>query len=98
MNLIKCALFNFLNNVEGWKTKCKNLHWSAKEKIFMYILDEFLGVLNEYQDGLKGFMGIDGKFEPDILKGNPCCFDPYLLQNELKTLSFYNKIPRRSYL
>ena len=22
----------FLNKLEGWKTKCKNLHWSAPKK------------------------------------------------------------------
>ena len=55
-------------------------HWSAKRKKYSCIFQmNFLGVLNEYQDGLaEGFMGIDGKFEPDILKGNPCySFDPY---------------------
>ena len=23
---------NFLNQLEGWKTKCKNLHWAAPKK------------------------------------------------------------------
>ena len=23
---------NFLNRLEGWKTKCKNLHWAAPKK------------------------------------------------------------------
>lgn len=93
----KMCIIQFLNNIEGWKTKCKNLHWSAKRKNIHVYLDEFLNVLNEYQDGLaEGFMGIDGKFEPDILKGNPCySFDPYtfIVEVRVKTLEFYNKIP-----
>lgn len=32
---------NFLNQLEGWKTKCKNLHWAAPKKIYMYILMNF---------------------------------------------------------
>ena len=23
---------DFLNQIEGWKTKCKNLHWAAPKK------------------------------------------------------------------
>lgn len=22
---------NYINKLEGWKTKCKNLHWSASD-------------------------------------------------------------------
>lgn len=33
---------NFLNQLEGWKTKCKNLHWAAPKKNIHVYLDEFL--------------------------------------------------------
>ena len=36
---------NFLNRLEGWKTKCKNLHWSAPKKNIHVYLDEFLEIL-----------------------------------------------------
>ena len=29
---------SFLNQLEGWKTKCKNLHWAApKKNIHVYL-------------------------------------------------------------
>lgn len=43
---------NFLNQLEGWKTKCKNLHWAAPKKNIHVYLDEFLGILSDYQDSL----------------------------------------------
>lgn len=39
---------NFLNRLEGWKTKCKNLHWAAPKKNIHVYLDEFLEILSEY--------------------------------------------------
>ena len=30
---------NFLNQLEGWKTKCKNLHWAAPKKNIHVYLD-----------------------------------------------------------
>ena len=33
-NIAPSELFiSFLNRLEGWKTKCKNLHWAAPIKI-----------------------------------------------------------------
>lgn len=43
---------NFLNRLEGWKTKCKNLHWAAPKKNIHVYLDEFLEILSKYQDSL----------------------------------------------
>ena len=43
---------NFLNRLEGWKTKCKNLHWAAPKKNIHVYLDEFLEILSDYQDSL----------------------------------------------
>ena len=34
---------SFINRLEGWKTKCKNLHWAApKKNIHIYIWMTFL--------------------------------------------------------
>ena len=43
---------SFLNRLEGWKTKCKNLHWAAPKKNIHVYLDEFLSILSDYQDSL----------------------------------------------
>ena len=43
---------SFINLLEGWKTKCKNLHWAAPKKNIHVYLDEFLGIISDYQDGL----------------------------------------------
>ena len=43
---------SFLNRLEGWKTKCKNLHWAAPKKNIHVYLDEFLSILSGYQDSL----------------------------------------------
>lgn len=89
---------DFLNQVEGWKTKCKNLHWSAPRKNIHVYLDDFATVLSDYQDGLaEGFMGIHGKLKPNILKGMGC---DHMEANEFikdvinKTIIFYSKIPQ----
>lgn len=39
---------DFLNQIEGWKTKCKNLHWAAPKKNIHVYLDEFLEILSDY--------------------------------------------------
>lgn len=89
---------NFLNQIEGWKTKCKNLHWAAPKKNIHVYLDEFLDVLNGYQDGLaEGYMGIEGKMQPNVIKGIPCdCLNANDFINVVRanTLIFYKKIPQ----
>lgn len=88
----------FLNRLEGWKTKCKNLHWSAYRKNIHEYLDDFLNILSEYQDGLaEGYMGIEGKLQPDVIKGivsnviNP---KDFILEVREYTTVFYEKIPQ----
>lgn len=89
---------NFLNRLEGWKTKCKNLHWAAPKKNIHVYLDEFLEVLSDYQDGLaEGYMGVLGRMQPNVIKGIPSdTLDAYAFIAEVKamTLSFYDKIPQ----
>ena len=88
---------NFLNQLEGWKTKCKNLHWAAPKKNIHVYLDDFLGVLSDYQDGLaEGYMGILGKMQPNAIKGVPSdalnAID-FLEEVKAATLDFYKSIP-----
>lgn len=87
----------FINLLEGWKTKCKNLHWSAPKKNIHVYLDEFLDILSDYQDNLaEGYMGILGKMAPNTIKGIPSdTLNAYDFIAEVKagTLSFYDKIP-----
>lgn len=91
---------NFLNQLEGWKTKCKNLHWAAPKKNIHVYLDEFLDILSDYQDGLaEGYMGILGKMQPNVIKGTPSnALNAIDFIEEVKegTLSFYNKIPQET--
>ena len=89
---------SFLNQLEGWKTKCKNLHWAAPKKNIHVYLDEFLDILSDYQDSLaEGYMGILGKMQPNAIKGVPSeALNAYefIAEVKAKTLAFYDKIPQ----
>ena len=89
---------NFLNQLEGWKTKCKNLHWAAPKKNIHVYLDEFLVILSDYQDGLaEGYMGILGQMQPNVIKGtasNTLNAIDFIEEVKVGTLSFYDKIPQ----
>ena len=88
---------NFINKLEGWKTKCKNLHWAAPKKNIHEYLDDFLGLLSDYQDGLaEGYMGILGKMQPNAIKGIASdTLNAMDLLNEVieNTIKFYENIP-----
>ena len=88
---------NFINKLEGFKTKCKNLHWSAPKKNIHVYLDEFLGVLSDYQDGLaEEYQGLLGHMQPNVIKGTPCdCLNAIDFINEVKsnTYKYYDNIP-----
>lgn len=89
---------SFLNQLEGWKTKCKNLHWAAPKKNIHVYLDEFLDILSDYQDGLaEGYMGVLGEMRPNVIKGTASdALNAMDFIEEVKagTLSFYDKIPQ----
>lgn len=91
---------SFLNQLEGWKTKCKNLHWAAPKKNIHVYLDEFLDILSDYQDGLaEGYMGILGKMQPNVIKGIPSetlNATDFIEEVKIGTLSFYSKIPQET--
>lgn len=88
---------NFLNQLEGWKTKCKNLHWAAPKKNIHVYLDEFLGILSDYQDSLaEEYQGLLGHMQPNVIKGiesNTLNAIDFIKEVKSKTEEFYNKIP-----
>lgn len=89
---------DFLNKLEGWKTKCKNLHWAAPKKNIHVYLDDFLEILSDYQDGLaEGYMGILGKMQPNVIKGTPSealnAFD-FISEVKYATITFYENLPK----
>lgn len=100
VNSTQDLFISFLNKLEGWKTKCKNLHWAAPKKNIHVYLDEFLDILGDYQDGLaEGYMGILGKMQPNVIKGIPSdtlnAMD-FIEEVKIDTLSFYDKIPQET--
>lgn len=88
---------NFLNQLEGWKTKCKNLHWAAPKKNIHVYLDEFLSVLSDYQDGLaEEYQGLLGHMQPNVIRGigsNTLNAIDFIKEVKERTEEFYNKIP-----
>lgn len=63
----------FISKLEAFKTKCKNLHWSAPNESIHVRLDEFLSELSDYEDSIaEEVMGISGKFKPTDI--NPALF------------------------
>ena len=98
MNITGSQFFiNFLNQLEGWKTKCKNLHWSAPKKNIHTYLDEFLDVLSGFQDALaEDIMGVLGsRLSPNSINGTSCSSDnaiDFINQINTATIIFYNKI------
>lgn len=90
----------YLNKLEGYKTKCKNLHWAAPKKNIHKYLDKYLEILSDFQDTVaEGYMGILGKMQPNVIKGVPSdALNAIDFIEELRTatLSFYDNIPEET--
>lgn len=88
---------NFINRLEGWKTKCKNLHWAAPKKNIHVYLDDFLEILSDYQDSLaEEIQGILGHIAPNKIIGTPSDVlnaMEFILEIKNCTLKFYSAIP-----
>ena len=88
---------NFLNQLEGWKTKCKNLHWAAPKKNIHVYLDEFLDILSDYQDGLaEEYQGLLGHMQPNAIKvveSSSLNAIDFISEVKQGTLKFYSRIP-----
>ena len=88
---------DFLCRLEGWKTRCKNLHWAAPKKNIHVYLDEFLDVLSGFQDALaEDIMGLLGsRLSPNSINETSCSSDnaiDFINQVNTATIIFYNKI------
>lgn len=91
---------NYINRLEGFKTKCKNLHWAAPKKNIHVYLDDFLGIISDFQDTIaEGYMGILGRMQPNVVKGIPCeTLNAMDFIEEVKNTAivFYDKIPQET--
>ena len=87
---------NFLNQLEGWKTKCKNLHWAAPKKNIHVYLDEFLGIISDYQDSLaEEYQGLLGHMAPNVIRGigsNALNAIDFIREVKSETIKFYEAI------
>ena len=88
---------NFINKLEGFKTKCQNLHSSATKKTIHVYLDEFLDVISDYHDSTaEDYQGILGHMNPNVIEGvKSQSLNAIDFINEVKiaTETFYNNIP-----
>jgi hypothetical protein len=63
-------IIHFLNILEGYKTRCKNLHWIADNINTHEYLDKFLDEISEFQDAIaEGYLGIKGEFNYNDIHG-----------------------------
>ena len=90
---------NFINQLEGWKTKCKNLHWAAPSQIGESIhvrLDEFHDIIADYKDLVaETSMGIFGRMQPNAIQSvqsNTLNATDFINEVHCGVLSFYSKI------
>lgn len=94
---MKSKIIEFLNILEGYKTRCKSLHWAAPNRGIHKYLDEFLEILQDYQDSLaEGYMGIGGQLSEDTLVGvviNAYDAQEFILRLRTDVASFYEQIP-----
>lgn len=69
---MKNLVFKFLNQLEGFKTAVKNLHWSSDNMSQHKLFDDIADSLNEFQDKIGEVeQSISGKFPVNSLKGIP---------------------------
>lgn len=85
---------NYLNILEGYKTRIKNLHWAAFALNIHVKLDDLLDTVNDYQDSIaEDCMGIYGKMAPNVIRGIGCPhIEPLSMLEGLKgaVVEFYN--------
>lgn len=83
----------YLNLLEGYKTRVKNLHWSANGFNIHKNLDELLDIISEFQDSVaEESMGIYGQMKVSDITGTLCSiYDPIRLIKDIKakTERFY---------
>lgn len=95
---------DYLNILEGCKTRIKNLHWAAKKlpvnehKGAHEYLDAILDIVSDFQDtvaesaqGILGHMGMDDIQGVSYRVSTLAEFNQYITE---KTLAFYKAIPQ----
>lgn len=102
INMNNNRFIPFINTLEGYKTRIKNLHWAADGFNIHKRLDELLDTVSEFQDSLaEDSMGIYGKMESSVIKGNYIMIsEPIKLLQSLinDTVIFYKSIGTESIL
>ena len=94
---------DFINVLEGAKSKIKNLHWAAKnlsnsDKRGTHLyLDDFLEVVGDFQDRIaEASSGVLGEMGLNVISGvHFDCITPRDLIEDLlvKTKAFYTSLP-----
>lgn len=76
-----------LNLLEGYKTRLKNLHWSAANDMIHQRIDQMLSATNDFQDSIaEEAMGIHNQFGPAMINGIQCLItDPISLLEDIKS-------------
>ena len=91
------VIIHFLNVLEGYKTRCKNLHWAADNINTHEYLDKFLDEISEFQDAIvEGYLGIKGSLNNDDIQGVSIKADSafelaFKLRGDL--IYFYDRMP-----
>lgn len=91
------VIIHFLNVIEGYKTRCKNLHWAADNINTHEYLDKFLDEISEFQDAIaEGYLGIKGSLNNDDIQGVSIKADSafelaFKLRGDL--IYFYDRMP-----
>lgn len=90
---------NYVNILEGYKTKIKNLHWASFALNIHVKLDELLDIVGDFQDFIaEDSMGIYGKMAPNVISGVSCeAIDPLTMLEMLKvkTINFYTGLENK---
>ena len=96
----KRLYIDFISKLEGWKTRCKNLHWAATRRNIHLYLDDFLEILSDYQDSLaEEIMGLYGPLSALDINGTMCASQnakDFILDVIAGTHSFYDSIPDKT--
>lgn len=93
----KRVYIDFISKLEGYKTRCKNLHWASVKKNIHVYLDEFLDIMSDYQDSLaEESMGICGHLSALDISGTMCSAQTakeFIREVIDNTIDFYKQIP-----
>lgn len=90
----KAVLLTFLCDLEGYKIKFKNLHWSAPSDAVHKRVDDILDSIIEFQDEVAEVtQGIYGVFGPNELAATHMQFDTSIqaLQSLIDKVNYFHE-------